>query len=191
MGKSAAKVKQRDAGVDETEIAKLVKEAQTVWVSRDRHPIVVPLTSKRTPEIEAVFLLGLAKGYSVTTAALAVKIGRRTVFDWRQASEATLDPETGIYADDFCVRWEAAVAAGVELLEDEAHRRAFHGFERPVYQKGELVGQETVYSDTLMQLLLKGKAPRKYADRTEHTGKDGGPVLQSVQVEFVPFEGKK
>jgi hypothetical protein len=40
------------------------------------------------------------------------------------------------------------------------------------------VGSERVYSDALMALILKGRRKKVYAERTEVTGADGGPVVQ-------------
>lgn len=54
---------------------------------------------------------------------------------------------------------EKALADGVECLVQEAKRRAVHGVEEDVYYKGEVVGQKRVYSDSLLQTLLKAKDP--------------------------------
>ena len=58
------------------------------------------------------------------------------------------------------------------LAEDELHRRAVEGDDKPVYQGKELVGHIRTYSDSLLQLVLKANDPDKYADRqkVEHTG---------------------
>jgi hypothetical protein len=42
------------------------------------------------------------------------------------------------------------------------------------------VGTKTVYSDSLLALLLKGRRKKVFADRTELTGADGGPVKQEL-----------
>ena len=52
------------------------------------------------------------------------------------------------------------------------------GTEKGVWHQGSLVGTERVYSDALLTLLLKGRRKKVYADRTELTGADGGPVAQ-------------
>lgn len=133
----------------------------------------------------------LRQGYSVTAATEAIGINERTAHRWRTASEATFDEKSGIYKDDFCVRWEEALQAGIAKLEDEATRRAVVGVEKPVYQQGVMVGTVTEYSDTLMQTLLRGKMPQRYnTERHEHTGKDGGPMIHNLQVEFVDGEGE-
>jgi hypothetical protein len=50
------------------------------------------------------------------------------------------------------------VEQGTDLLEDVAVRRAMD------------------HSDTLLIFLLKGRRKERYAERQEHTGKDGGPI---------------
>lgn len=63
---------------------------------------------------------------------------------------------------------EAAEAAG-DMLEAEAVRRGKQGVKKNIYFKGEVVGEEIVYSDSLLQLLLKAAKPDKYADRSKQT----------------------
>jgi hypothetical protein len=98
---------------------------------------------------------------------------------------------------------EEAMEAGMDRAEQEAFRRGMVGFEEPVIDRGKLVyayqrrvdedGKEhyepvldangqpvplTVrkHSDALLTLVLKGRRKKVYADRTELTGADGGPV---------------
>lgn len=63
---------------------------------------------------------------------------------------------------------EATDAAG-EFIEAEAVRRAMQGCKKAVYFKGEIVGYEVIYSDTLLALLLKAAKPDKFADRSKHS----------------------
>lgn len=186
----AAKKKSRPQKLPNLDaVARISANAAALRSQREKKP-PTPSNIKRCIELETAFLEGLASGHSVTTSAWAIGISRITAYDWRNKSEATRQ-EDGSYTDDFCVRWDDAIQAGIESLEDEAHRRARDGVEKPVYQGGVMVGTVTEYSDQLMQFLLKGRAPRKFADRQELTGKDGGPVVSSIQVEFVQHEGKK
>lgn len=148
--------------------------------------------AKRSRELEEAFLDGLRDGWSVTRSAEGAGINYTTAYDWRNKSLAS-KREDGTYADDFCVRWEQANEQGIDKLEDEVKRRAFHGVEKPVYQGGILVGSVTEYSDTLAGLVMRGKRPGVYnTERHEHTGKDGGPVSMSLAIEFVdvPAKGK-
>ena len=62
---------------------------------------------------------------------------------------------------------EEAVQIAVDRLEQEAVRRAVVGVDDPIYQRGELVGHRKVYSDGLMQFLLKGNRPEKFRDKAD------------------------
>lgn len=70
------------------------------------------------------------------------------------------------------------------MLEDEAVRRALHGVERPTTVAGhrELVRH---YSDPLLALLLRSRAPERYLDhhRVEHAG---GVAFDPADLELSP-----
>ncbi len=102
--------------------------------------------TKVTPEKKAKFLSVLAEGGSVTLAARAIGVARKNVYAWRNKDE------------QFNADWDDAVEQGTDLLEDVAVRRAMD------------------HSDTLLIFLLKGRRKERYAERQEHTGKDGGPI---------------
>ena len=144
----------------------------------------MPRTDRTIQRAREIFLAELGKGLSITGAAQAANLPRRTVYDWREADA------------EFKALWDDAVDAGADLLEDEAFRRAFHGVPEPVTSQGRLQKDEagvviTVqkYSDTLMTLLLKGRRPTKYRERVsqELSGPDGtslgaqAPVTISIQ----------
>lgn len=119
---------------------------------------------KESPALKALILEGLRQSMSVTKAAELAGINRVTAFEWRNK-----DPE-------FARQWADAVEAGVDRLEDEAIRRAHDGTAKPVFYKDTKVGEIQEYSDTLMTLVLRGKRPKVYKERLEHTGADGGPI---------------
>ena len=102
----------------------------------------------------------------VSRACDAVGVERSTAY---RAAEA--DPS-------FREAWDSAMEVGIDRAEAEAFRRAVEGTEKGVWHQGVLVGSERVYSDALMSLVLKGRRKKIYADRTEITGADGGPVVQ-------------
>ena len=102
--------------------------------------------SKVTPEKKAKFLSVLAEGGSVTQAASAIGVARKNVYEWRKKDE------------QFKADWDDAVEEGTDLLEDVAVRRAKD------------------HSDTLLIFLLKARRKERYAERQEHTGKDGDPI---------------
>lgn len=116
-----------------------------------------------------IFLAALREVPVVSRACDAVGIERSTAYRAREADE------------QFAKDWDDAMEVGVDRAEAEAFRRAVEGTEKGVWHQGMLVGTERVYSDALMSLVLKGRRKKIYADRTELTGADGGPV-QSAQV---------
>jgi hypothetical protein len=106
---------------------------------------------KRSPKKEARFLSELAAGNSITAACRAIGIGRPAAYQWRK------DPT-------FAKRWEDALEAGADLLEDELKRRAVDGVEEPVFYQGKIVGHVHKYSDNLLMFRLKALRPNKYRD---------------------------
>ena len=119
---------------------------------------------KRTPEKEAEFLAALTEGGgNVSEACRQVRIGLRTVYEWRQGDKA------------FTESWDRAVERGSNFLEDEAIRRAMQGVEEPVFYQGKKVSTIRRYSDTLLIFMLKARRPEKFKDRSEvqHKGLEG------------------
>jgi hypothetical protein len=90
-----------------------------------------------------------------------------TAYRWRDDDQA------------FAKDWEAAKAAGLDALEDEALRRAYEGYDKPIVHQGIITDTVKEYSDTLAIFLLKGGKPEKYRDnaRMELTGANGGPLV--------------
>ena len=74
---------------------------------------------------------------------------------------------------EFRAAWEAALALGVQRLEDVAMERAIHGVEVPVYHFGQIVGTRRVYNDRLLMFLLRNRAPERFAA-------DGAKALSAV-----------
>jgi hypothetical protein len=124
------------------------------------------MRSIQTPEKREKFLAALAETPNVSRACLAACISKTAAFTWRK-----VDP-------DFAAAWEEALKVGVTALEEEVHRRAFEGYDEPVYYQGATCGVMRKYSDTLAIFLLKSHNPAKYRENTrmELTGADGGPV---------------
>ena len=116
----------------------------------------------------AVFLAALREVPVVTRASEAAGVHRTTA--WREYRENK----------EFAELWDDAMEAGVDKAEQEAFRRAVEGTDKGVWHQGTLVGSERVYSDAMLALILKGRRKKVYADRTELTGADGGPMLQQV-----------
>lgn len=64
----------------------------------------------------------------------------------------------------FRARYVAACEEFADRLEDAAIERGVHGWEEPVYWKGEVQGSIRRYDGSLLQMLIKGSRPQKYRD---------------------------
>jgi len=107
----------------------------------------------RTNKKESTFLSLLKEtGGNVTKACEAIGLNRQRVYEWRSRDA------------EFAAKWDDAVEAGTEELEQEARRRAYKGVDEPVFYQGEECGTVRKYSDTLLIFLLKGRKPEKYRD---------------------------
>ena len=111
------------------------------------------------------FLASYAKCGNITKAAKAARVDRKTVYN-RQAADA-----------DFETAMAAAQEEAVDLLEEEARRRAAEGTLEPVFYKGEKVATVRKYSDTLLIVLLKANRPEKYKERADITS--GGETIKA------------
>lgn len=93
---------------------------------------------------------------------------------------------------EFRAAYEAAIEEGVEVLEAEAFRRAVEGTLKPAFYQGKVVKDESgalqgvrEYSDQLLMFLLRAKAPEKYRERYEMSGRGsiGGPTTVEMTAE--------
>jgi Homeodomain-like domain len=96
----------------------------------------------------------LSQGHTLAQVKDALGINRVTLYRWRQHDPA------------FAQAYSDAMEAGTDLIEQEARRRAVEGYDRPVFQRGELAGLERVYSDMLLALLLRGRRPEVFRENT-------------------------
>jgi hypothetical protein len=111
----------------------------------------VPRRIKRTKPIKERIIAALREGLSPTYAVRKARLSRAEAYRWRKEDS------------EFKRQWEEAVAEGVDLLEDEAQRRAVDGYVRDIYNKnGEVVGHVRKYSDSLLMFLLKSRRPERY-----------------------------
>src|SRR3546814_1670914 len=90
------------------------------------------------------FLAALAGTASVTDAARAVGMSRQSAYQLRARLVGT----------PFDIAWEVALEHGLQQLAHAALERAIHGVARQHYFKGEKVGENRVYSESLKRLLL-------------------------------------
>lgn len=130
-----------------------------------RTPSRTPKKGRPQPDWPLVFLAHLARTGNVQASCDRAKIGRRTAYDRREG-----DPE-------FRSAWEDAERIAVEVLEEEARRRAVDGTLRPVFHQGAKCGAVREYSDTLLIFLLKARDPKyREAGRLQVAGDPNNPI---------------
>ena len=111
-----------------------------------------------TPERQRGFIEALADTGSVKRAAHAVNMTPEGAYYLRRQPGG----------EAFRAAWEAALALGVQRLEDVAMDRALHGVEVPVYHFGAVVGSRKVYNDRLLMFLLRNRASKRFKASTRH-----------------------
>lgn len=127
---------------------------------------------KQTRLRQAKFLELFEECLMVSMACKKLKIPRRTVYNWINSDEL------------FKSQYEASQKMAIDLMEEEARRRAFHGVKEPVYQGGKKVGYVQKFSDTLLIFMLKNLKKETFADvvRTEHSGPNGEAIRTEARV---------
>ncbi len=111
-----------------------------------------------TPDRQRRFIAALADTGSVKSAAHAVNMTPEGAYLLRRHAQA----------DEFRTAWEAALALGVQRLEDVAMERALYGVEVPVYHFGAVVGTRRVYNDRLLMFMLRNRAPKRFTADSYH-----------------------
>jgi len=81
---------------------------------------------------------------------------------------------------DFAAAWDEALQIARDNVEAELHRRAVDGVQKKVWFQGQEVGEETVYSDSLLLARMKALDHRYRAKHIE--------VDQKVTIEPLGFE---
>jgi hypothetical protein len=134
---------------------------------------------KRQPtKWEKAFLVALATTANVSKACELAHVTRPTVYDLRNSAE------------DFRRAWDEALETACDMLELEARRRAESGVNKTIFYKGEPIGTETNYSDTLMIFLLKAHRPEKYRERFDIEIKDARTRAEAAIAECMQKTGR-
>ena len=123
--------------------------------------------TERTEKKDTRFFEALADGLTVTAALKLAGYTRTWAYKQKREDE------------EFATLWANADDIAVEAMEAELDRRAFKGVDEPIFYQGENVATVKKYSDILLMFRLKAKRPETYREnvRTEHVGKDGGPII--------------
>lgn len=128
---------------------------------------------KSTKQRQREFLKAYSETCSLSAAAKKAGVPRRTHYDWLQKKD---------YKEAFDI-WRQLAG---EYLESIAVQRATTGWAEPIMYQGKKCGTVTRYDSGLMQFLLRGLLPEKYAtSKTEISGPEGKPVQAKIEVVFV------
>ncbi|HEY6964723.1 MAG TPA: hypothetical protein VI407_05855 [Erythrobacter sp.] len=119
-----------------------------------------------TPERQIGFIRALAASGCVRDAAQSVGMSAESAYRLARRSEA----------QGFRIAWQRAMRIAMGRLADAVLSRAIHGVARPIFYKGEQIGEERRYNDRLAMFLL----------RTRH--RDFAPV---DEVELLPDQEKE
>ena len=92
----------------------------------------------------ALFLRELAASHCVAAAATAVGMSRQSAYRLRNR----------LKGEPFDIAWEAAFQHGYDVLHQAALERALHGWEEPVFYKGEQIGTRQRFDPGLTRFLL-------------------------------------
>ncbi len=102
----------------------------------------------------ARFLEAVRTGSEIPEAAEYAGVSAKTMRELRKTNA------------DFARALTDAEDASVDYLRAEAKRRAVDGWQEPVFFKGEIVGHIQRYSDRMLELLLRARAPEFRDERT-------------------------
>ena len=112
-----------------------------------------------SPDKQVAFIEALAESGCVDEACKRVGMGRASAYALRARPDAIA----------FRMAWETALDHAIGALTDAAFSRALNGVARPVFYKGEQVGERRYYDERLTMFLLRYRDPMRYGawlDRT-------------------------
>ena len=116
---------------------------------------LVPLRRRHdgwTPDQQIEFLEALAETACVEEACRRVGMSRQSAYALRRRPCGTRFREA----------WDAALDYALHQLEQAVIGRAIHGVPRPVFYKGEQVGEYREHDERLAMFLLRYRRPARY-----------------------------
>ena len=119
------------------------------------HFTPVPLRPRHdgwTAEKQIAFIEALAETACVEEACRRVGMSDSAAYRLRRRS----------CGKQFRLAWDAALDYGLHRLEQAAMSRALNGVARPVFHKGEQVGEWRAYDERLTMFLLRNRRPARY-----------------------------
>ena len=161
-----------------------MKDRSRQPAARGTLPAFAPVPRQRgrqdgwTPERQRGFIEALADTGSVKRAAHAVNMTPEGAYLLRRHPEA----------QEFRKAWEAALALGVQRLEDVAMDRALNGTEVPVYSYGKRIGSRMVYNDRLLMFILRNRTGKRFRAEGRHDAPTRGELAKLKRQWQTEFE---
>jgi hypothetical protein len=124
-----------------------------------------------TPEKQSDFIEALADAACVTEACKHVGMSDVSAYALRRRADAY----------EFRAAWDSALELGIRRLADMALCRALRGVPRPIFYKGEQVGEWREYDERLTMFLLRYRDPVRFGpwlDRLDARQPPDGPALR-------------
>ena len=134
------------------------------------------------PEKQIEFVRALAESGCVADACKRVGMSDSSARRLRNRPDAVA----------FRRAWKAALVHATTRLSEAAFSRALYGVRRPVFYKGELIGERVYYDERLTQFLLRHLDPAgfgRWRDKVEwEDGPDG--VMPDLAVALIALENE-
>lgn len=147
-------------------VTRLPNGTSTGHVVGPGYPIVnLAANEKARRFLDTVVMTG-----SVVLSCEAANVSNDTVLKWREKFPW------------FQKAFDESIYRHRDRLVQEAKRRAVEGWQEPIFQRGQKVGEVTRYSDKLLELVLKTEVPEY---REAATGQMAG--MGTVSIESAPL----
>jgi hypothetical protein len=130
--------------------------------------------SAEEPEVKQRFCEALERLGVVASAAKSVGISTSTAYHWRQCDS------------DFAQAWDEAYELSTAALEAGIYERAIHGVLKPVFQKGQLVGEYREFSVEREKMLWRTRRPELFKSSLEEALDKQQVILQFQPVAEPP-----
>lgn len=128
------------------------------------------------PDAQLEFIEALAECACVDEACRRVGKSATSVYRLRRHSDAA----------EFRAAWEAALDYGVGRVSDAAFARAIHGVAKPIFYKGEQIGEHRHFDERLTMFILRYRDQVRYGkwrdgcDFQQH--QDGPAAMLSLRI---------
>ena len=141
------------------------------------HFTPVPLRARHdgwTPEKQIAFIEALAETACVEEACRRVGMTDTSAYRLRRRPIGALFREA----------WDAALDYGLHRLEQAALSRALNGVPRPVFHKGEQVGEWRHYDERLTMFLLRTRRPARFGKWMDRLLTPAPPIQEDADYDL-------